>query len=287
MRCICCSSNRIASHPLTLKGYHYCVNCGLLFRAEGKDDYLRRSLANHYQNVDPHTEVAKAKNFFFNYALDSLSLQSVKGKRSVLDVGCGHGYFLEQAMKRGWKVSGVEIADEAARGAKARVGIQDIFQGTLKEARYPDNFFDVVTLWDVLVHVESPFEELQECFRVLKGGGRIGIRVRNVSFQKIAYRAYSLIRKIGVEHKIRRPYVFHRYCFSSKAIAEILLRAGFEQIQVTNSPLTRGDPYGYTDMKLMVRTAKALFEVAPRIAFLVSRGRWIIAPSLVVWARKP
>jgi len=61
---------------------------------------------------------------------------------------------------------------------------------------YPDNSFDAVTLWDVLFHVQDPYEEIRECFRVLKRRGVIGIRVRNVLFEKMIYRAYSIIKRL-------------------------------------------------------------------------------------------
>jgi 2-polyprenyl-3-methyl-5-hydroxy-6-metoxy-1,4-benzoquinol methylase len=143
-------------------------------------------------------------------------------KKSILDVGCGFGYFLELAGRKGWQISGVEIVGTAVAGAKARVGSHYMFHGILKEAKFPDNSFDVITLWDVLFHVSNPFEELKECFRVLKGRGIIGIRVRNVRFEKMAYRAHWLIKKMVPSLRIKAAYVFHRYCFSSNSMSQLL-----------------------------------------------------------------
>ena len=137
-----------------------------------------------------------------------------------------------------------------------------------------------------MFHVQDPFEELKECCRVLKETGIIGIRVRNVLFEKMAYKVYSLIKKMVPGLGLKTPYVFHRYCFSSNSLSQLLYRAGFTKIQITNSPLTRGDPYGYTDTEILVHVAKGLFDLASRAAFSISNGKWIIGPSLLVWAEK-
>ncbi len=42
-----------------------------------------------------------------------------RGKR-WLDIGCNRGMLLEAARRRGWQVTGIEIADEAAPSVLAR-----------------------------------------------------------------------------------------------------------------------------------------------------------------------
>ena len=67
----------------------------------------------------------------------------------LLDVGCATGHFLFGMQQRGWQVSGVEPNRHAARQANEILGL-DVYHGTLTEAAYPSQFYDVVTLWDVL-----------------------------------------------------------------------------------------------------------------------------------------
>jgi len=320
MKCICCLSNRIIPRPLGLDGYYGCLRCGLFFRARDKGADNRENLISHYQNVDPHEKVADLKQPFFNSALAYLSLQCNKKKKSILDVGCGYGYFLDLAARNGWHTSGVETMNDAAMMAEKRIGKRNIFHGTLKEAKYPDNSFDVITLWDVLFIAENPFEEPKECYRVLKEGGIIGIRLRNISFQKMAYRIYAILpeypvlctgmngslfrvlvlmprpvggvihyslKKINPQLSLKNPSVFHQYCFSSKSIYQLLLRVGFTNIKVTNSPLTEGDPYSYTYNKGLVKAAKGTINLFSRLGFWISGGRWVLDPSLLVWAEKP
>lgn len=159
--------------------------------------------------------MAASKQSFSRSTLDYLSSQIATKKRAILDVGCGFGYFLEMALRNDWNAFGVKIADTAVLGTRKRVGEKNIFHGSLREAGYADNTFDTLTIWDVLVMVENPFEELRECYRIMKEKGKIGIRVRNVTFQRMVYRLYSLFSNLGLRLNIKKPYVFHRYNFTA------------------------------------------------------------------------
>jgi len=243
-------------------------------------------ISSYYSNIDPHKRVATSKLYFFRSALHYLSSQIRDIDRSILDVGCGFGYFLENASNKGWKTHGVEIADDAVQGARKRVRGASIFHGSLKDAQYSDESFDAITLWDVLAIVDSPFEELKICHRILKQRGKIGIRVRNVFFQKLTYKIYFPFRNVASWLKIKRPYVFHRYNFTAKSLRLLLHRAGFTPILITNSPLTEGDPYSSTRIDKLTGFLKSSVDMVGRILFQISGGRLITGPSLLVWAEK-
>ena len=121
MRCICCLSDRIINRPLGFVEKRCCLDCGLIFDIKGEGEDVRKSDIRYFENVDPHLEVARSKKRFYSRALNDLSLK-MRGEKSVLDVGCGFGYFLELASQKGWQVSGIEIVNRAVRDAKAKVG---------------------------------------------------------------------------------------------------------------------------------------------------------------------
>ena len=244
-------------------------------------------MAHHSGKGDPHKADADSKQSFFNLAVSYLSSKCEQKNISILYVGCGCGYFLELGTRNGWKTFGVEIVDDAVREARQRIGEKNIFHGTVKEANYPENSFDVITLWDVLLLIQDPFEELIECYRIIKEGGIIGIRVRNVFFQKMAYRFYYPLRKMASKWGIKKPSVFHQYCFSRTALSLLLRRVGFVNIEVNNSPLTEGDPYRYTSMQFLTTVTKRMTDLASKLVFCISREKAVIGPSLLVWAEKP
>lgn len=286
MKCFCCQSNDVELPPFKLEGYLFCRNCGFLFKPGRASEVKRQQIARHYEFADPHEAVAKSKQTFFNFALNQLPDPKNKNL-SLLDVGCGYGYFIQKAAHRGWQTTGVEIVEEAVRKSQKIAEFSNVYHGTLIKASFSSNSFDVITLWDVMVFVEDPVAELRECYRLLKGGGKIGIRLRNSTFQKILYFLYKPLQGIFTKWGMRKPFVFHQYSFSSDSIYYLLSRLGYRKIRIQNSPLTHGDPYGHAKQKNLVKSVKYLIEFVSMLFFRIGRGRWLIGPSLLVWAEKP
>jgi SAM-dependent methyltransferase len=287
MNCLCCESEKIRPRPLGLAEFFSCQKCGLIFKSKIEESNSLNNLVQYYQENDPHCPVAHSKKDFFQFAIRYLSRKLDKTQRKILDVGCGYGYFLDIASRYGWDVSGVEIAESAVKEAQKKLGTTRVLHGTLSQAGFPDKLVDAITLWDVLVMVQNPYEELKECYRILADGGQIGIRVRNVFFQKILKFGYVLQKRITRGFFISRPDVFHPFCFSRKSIYLLLQRAGFSNIQILNSPLTEGDPYGYMENNALVRVVKHSVDFISRLFFYLSGKRWVIGPSLLIFAQKP
>lgn len=97
---------------------------------------------------------------------------------TVLDIGCATGGFLNGMQEHGWTCYGVEPSSYAAGYARQRFGL-NVFHGYLKDASYPENFFDVITLWDVLEHIAHPKEDLAIIYKILKPGGLLTISMPN------------------------------------------------------------------------------------------------------------
>jgi 2-polyprenyl-3-methyl-5-hydroxy-6-metoxy-1,4-benzoquinol methylase len=284
--CNCCLSKKISRIVLDIDGYFFCRKCGLVFRDSSLRENIREKIVKHYSIIDPHKDVANAKNKIFEHALNFLDTKKMSCKKLMLDIGCGFGYFIEMANREGWNTFGLDIAEKAVQSAKKKVGHSQIFHGTLKEANYDDSFFDVITLWDVLSEMEDPFTNIKECHRVLSTNGKIGIRVRNLFFQKFAYRFYSISEKFKLDSKFKKPYVFNKFCFNRKSIYLILSRAGFQNIRITNSPLTDGDPYQHIKNHTIIKIAKTLCKIASDMIYWSSFRKLIIGPSLLIWAEK-
>jgi len=98
--------------------------------------------------------------------------------RKILDVGCGYGEFLMQFRKFGMACYGVEPGDFDKKTAEKN-NIK-ITKGELKDAEYPSDFFDIITMRHSLEHVNNPAETLAEAKRSLKKTGYLVIEVPNI-----------------------------------------------------------------------------------------------------------
>ncbi len=153
------------------------------------------------------------------------SVTSYKPKGILLDVGCATGDFL-QHMKQtyGWSVQGVEVSAYAAKLARERYGV-DVFTGTLGEACFSENFFDAVTMWDVLEHLHDPSNELKEIYRILKPGGVLALRVPN---------AASFDARIFGSYWAGLDAPRHLYIFDKETLTHLLSKNGFEVISANS-----------------------------------------------------
>ncbi len=94
---------------------------------------------------------------------------------SCLDVGCGGGFLSEEFARAGFRVTGIDPAEEALEAARAHAAESglaiDYRVGTGEAIPFPDGSFDVVLCCDVLEHVRDLEKVIEEVARVLKPGG--------------------------------------------------------------------------------------------------------------------
>lgn len=96
--------------------------------------------------------------------------------RAVLDVGCGTGLNLQYLGHFG-QARGIDIAEEAVQYCHER-GIQNVQQiEPSLPLPFEDNSFDLITLLDVLEHIDDDQNTLCELFRILKPNGMLLLTV--------------------------------------------------------------------------------------------------------------
>ncbi len=249
-----------------------CPGCGLVFtdlspsREElqhtyGLPYFLER---RHYyfENVvaDPMRGREDGQIADFKHWLDRL--ESLKGKGRLLDIGCGIGIFAKMAQQRGWKTYGVDISEEAVQIARSRCGVNAV-AGTLTEARFPDHFFDVITLLDVFEHFPNPMVELEEIARILTEDGLILLNTPNEKalLRLIAHVLHCL--SFGRwTYPVRK--LFHRYhlfYYSLETLRAILLKRGFAIAHVEAKPIPTVKARGSRTEKAIVRAISALERI--------------------------
>lgn len=198
-------------------------------------------------------------------------------RRTILDVGCAGGTFLENFLKDGWECSGVEPARVAAEEARKR-GVT-VYPGLLQEAKIDkENHYDIVTYLDTLCLTATPFEDLQVIHRLLKDDGYLAIDLPGYT--------HRMLRNIGpVCWLLNRrwsnisPSSPHLFIFSTESLRQMLAKAGFEiaAIHLEQAP-TYGSP--------LMRLANQLHFAASRLLYTLTFGQLNLAAKVFYVCRK-
>ena len=99
----------------------------------------------------------------------------------ILDAGIGSGAFVQAISDKGYaNIFACDIDEYMAAGAKPLLKEFRTLDISFDPLPWPDNFFDALTAWDVLEHVENPYHAVREFQRVLKPGGIFIFSVPNV-----------------------------------------------------------------------------------------------------------
>ena len=112
----------------------------------------------------------------------------------LLDVGCGPAHFLQHAHEQGFDVCGIEVSEDAFQGASDAFPGK-IIKGTIAEADLPDGHFDVITMFNVLDHLDDPLAALRKIYGLLKPGGLILSRVPNGSIHHVFKTTLDFLRR--------------------------------------------------------------------------------------------
>jgi len=143
-------------------------------------------------------------------------------KPRLLDIGCALGNFLLMAEKIGFQGEGLELNKLYVDYAKQHRSVT-IRQQLLEDMHYPDNAFDVVTLWDVLEHLPKPLDTLKDVARVVSPGGIIGITTIN----------HSCVNEKILKDRWRYYMPPDHLCsFTPEILESILNRCGFTIVKL-------------------------------------------------------
>lgn len=128
-----------------------------------------KELQEYYGKYDYNDNKGLSPLTVESYHLLLDEFEAYRKTNKLLDVGCGRGWFLDEAKKRGWEVYGSEYADEAVALCKQK-GLQ-MHQGKLTPNSFSLNDFDVITSFEVIEHINNPNEELTNIQGFLRKGG--------------------------------------------------------------------------------------------------------------------
>lgn len=193
---------------------HYlskCSKCKFVFAHQIPS---HRELENHYEGYGRNDYLSPITVKRYNELLDQF--EPYRKTNRILDVGCGIGYFLEVAKKRGWEVYGTEYTGEAIKIC-AEKGIK-MYKGDLKSNMFEKEAFDVITSIEVIEHLSHPAEHIQLLKSFLRNGGALYVTTPNFN---------SLLRRHLGQNWNVIAYPEHLSYFTRKSITSLLKKKEF------------------------------------------------------------
>ncbi|MCK9204161.1 MAG: class I SAM-dependent methyltransferase [Bacteroidales bacterium] len=232
--CPVCGSSGIApflyvpDHFLTKETFliQQCNCCGLKFvnprpaeneigRYYQTDEYIshnaeKNDLTSTIYKIARHVSIRK------KYGL----LNKKKNIKTVLDIGCGTGEFLNYCQSKNMKICGQEPNSNARNFAIQHNHLQ--VYATLGDVENTKEHFDCITMWHVLEHIHSLNETLTIIKGLLKPTGELIIAVPNCNSWDAEHyldfwAAYDVPR--------------HLYHFNSSSLNALMAGHGFEIVK--------------------------------------------------------
>ena len=220
--------------------------------------------------------------------LEIFKMREVEPGMRVLDIGMGRGELCVYAVRRGGEAWGIDYSEVAVKIAeKYKINLPDDIQskihyqqGNAKALEFSDNFFDLITMTDVVEHLYP--EELEKAFneikRVLKPGGRLLLQTApNRWYTQYGYWIYYLFRKLNDNSTVAHPRdeineIVHVNEQSVPQLKSMLKKIKFKDFKISlrHPPLQTKNPirkFGY-------------------MIFYKSPLKYILSHGIFAWAEK-
>jgi len=196
--------------PLTFKVMK-CNNCGLVCLNPRPKEIIQ-----YY----PERGKGIIKDLFLFLKPNRVKIiKNLKKEGKILDIGCGEGGFLFDMHKEGWKVYGNDISKTGCDFARRELGLENIYDKDLLSLDFPEDFFDIVTMWHTLEHMKKPREILRRINRLLKDDGILIIECPDFS---------NLQSRFFREKSFALDLPRHFYQFTPKTLEKLLKLTGFK-----------------------------------------------------------
>lgn len=173
-----------------------CKECGFRFTQDFPDE---SEIGRYYETSDyvSHSDTReglmnKAYHLVRSHMLNKKRKMTEEASRlrkgSLLDIGCGTGYYLNTMKQAGWDTLGVEKSALASESARTHFGLDVL--NDLNEAD-GENRFDVITLWHVMEHLQDLRGVFEKLRRLLRKEGTLIVALPNSdSYDAALYKTY-------------------------------------------------------------------------------------------------
>lgn len=198
-------------------------------------DYFQKCTSKTYSAEYSKDE----KEYFRNISLIAERVWqkfSHKNKGSIIDVGCGEGYFIDYFAKKGWRIEACDFSSHGMKKHNPQIlkhfvqgDIYDVLDNIIKNKKK----YDFVNLKNVLEHVLDPLDLLEKLKKIMHSKSLLRIQVPNdfSSFQE-----FLVKKKLTEETWFSPPD--HLSYFNFDSIKKLLNKKGFSVVTtLTDFPI--------------------------------------------------
>ena len=139
-----------------------------------------------------------------------------------LDLGCSVGFVVKTAQEFGFEAYGIDVQPWGIEYGKNKLGLQNLSCGLLENQNYQDNFFDVISLYDVIEHIPDLNSLVAELKRMLSKDGIIDIVTPDIGHWRTP-------KKLHTWNEIKPSE--HLYYFSLKTLTMLLKKHGLKIVK--------------------------------------------------------
>lgn len=262
--------------------------------ARGETEWLRCSCCRSYfmdgsynlENEVSHTqqmtwgdqEQGAQLNTFKQRMYKSILAQTLKhidpqGK-SLLDVGCAYGGFMEAATAAGFHVNGFDIVPQAVEYTKSH-GMSAECCGKIRDFAGDQKLYDVITVLDANIYWPDQAAELADIYDRLAEGGLLVMRVVDKSWLATVGASLQKLAPERGQTVLRRAVNDHRFSMPIGSLLNLLKKTGFNVVSASPKGALHSE-----DTSMMVK-----------LSFGIGIALWqtigvFLAPGAVVIAEK-
>ena len=180
------------------------------------ENYKDENVANAVRNGNNWVKIERHK---LRYDL----IKKYKASGKLFDLGAGWGHFMLAGKMLGYDVYGIEIAEQpylyAKNDLKLPVDHTDFF--LMDETKK----FDIITMWDVLEHIDKADDVIAKCTRLTNLNGLLVIQVPQID-SYFAKKHKDNWKMMGLDHV--------NY-FGKKTITQLLEKHGYKVETIKSS----------------------------------------------------
>jgi SAM-dependent methyltransferase len=138
----------------------------------------------------------------------------------LLDIGCGGGMLLRDALATGATVTGLDHSEEMVRLARERAPGAEVVLGSAERLPFADAAFTAIAMSIVFFFLDDPVAALRECGRVLAPGGRLAV--------------YTTSPALRGTPAAPEPLASRGHFYENEELAELARQAGLAAVAVVD-----------------------------------------------------